>query len=138
MTFDGKGASTMALSRFALTIALLAAAAPAYAAEVDQIAQSRLIGISGKALRACLGPPTQRRGIALAAIWTYPLGTLAADGPALLFPLDLNGLGAGGVCEVHFVVGRYGVSQVYYTLPSGAALPLGQLCNFPVEACVAR
>jgi hypothetical protein len=116
---------------------LLQAAAPAYAAEVDQIAQSRLIGISGKALRACLGPPAWRRAIGVQSLWTYPVGTLTADGPAFLFPLDLNALGAGGVCEVRFVFGRFGVIQVRYTLPGGAPLPLGQNCSFPVEACAA-
>jgi hypothetical protein len=119
-------------------MALLGPPAPVDAAEVDQIAQSRLIGISGKALRACLGAPAKRRAVGMEAIWTYTVGALTADGPAFLFPLDLNTLGAGGACEVRFVVDRYGVSQIYYTLPGGAPLPLGQLCNFPVDACAGR
>ena len=103
---------TMLLRLVALA-GFLGAAIPLHAAEVDQIAQSRLIGVSGKALRACLGAPAHRRGITLAAIWTYPVGTLAADGPAFLFPLNLNGLGAGGVCDVRFVVDRFGVSRIF-------------------------
>jgi len=119
----------------AVLSALLLAVAPAAAAEVDQIAQHALIGMSGKALHACLGRPAERRAVGYEAILTYPIGTLTADGPAFLFPLDLNILRAGGVCDVRFVLGRYGVSQVYYTLPGGAPLPLGQLCSFPAEAC---
>jgi len=126
------------LPQVASALAMLVATGPAAAAEVDQIAQIALIGISGKALRACLGPPPQRRSVGYEAIWTYPIGTLIADGPAFLFPLDLNLLGAGGACEVRFAIDRYGVSQIYYTLPGGAALPLGKLCNFPVEACAAH
>lgn len=127
-----------ALPRVLLAMATLAAMDAAHAAEVDQIAQRALIGISGKALRACLGAPAQRRAVGYEAIWTYPVGTLKADGPPIPWPPDLNGSGAGGVCEVRFVLDRYGVSQVYYTLPGGSPLPLGQLCNFPVDACAAR
>jgi predicted secreted Zn-dependent protease len=126
------------LTQIVAAAVLLVVAGSARAAEVDQIAQHALIGVSGKALRACLGAPAERRAVGYEAIWTYPVGTLTADGPAFLFPLDLNLLHAGGVCDVRFVLGRYGVSQVYYTLPGGAPLPLGQLCNFPVEACAAR
>ena len=117
-------------------MALLGTAASA--AEVDQIAQSALFGLSGKALRACYGRPERQRGIALASIWTYPMGTLTADGLSFLFPLDLNLVNAGGLCEVHFVVGRFGVSQVFYTLPGGRALPSGQSCDFPAEVCARR
>jgi hypothetical protein len=39
-------------------------------------------------------------------------------------------------CDVHFVVGRYGVKVIEYTLTRGAALPLGQSCGFAVERCL--
>jgi len=123
------------LPRFAMALAIFVAAGPVAAAEVDQIVQSQLIGISGKKLRACLGPPTQRRAVGFESIWTYSVGTLVGDGPTFLFTLDLNWLGAGGGCDVRFVLDRYGVSQVGYTLPGGAPLPLGKLCSFPIEAC---
>lgn len=121
-----------------VAVALALSGTAASAAEVDQIAQSALFGLSGKALRACYGRPERRRGVALASIWTYPMGTLTADGPAFFFPLDLNLLNAGGLCEVHFVVGRFGVSQVFYTLPGSRALPPGQTCDFPAEVCAGR
>lgn len=126
------------LPRIAAALAMFIAAGSAAAAEVDQIAQRALIGISGKKLRECLGPPPHRQAVGYESIWIYPVGTLYADGPFFLFPNDLNLLGSGGVCEVRFVLDRYGVSRVYYTEPGGAALPLGQYCNFPVEACAAR
>jgi hypothetical protein len=125
------------LIRLAAALAMFVAAGPAIAAEVDQIAQSRLIGISAKKLRACLGPPAERRAVGYESIWTFSVGTLMGDGPVFLFPLDLHGIGAGGGCDVRFVLDRYGVSQIYYTLPGGAPLPLGKLCSFPAEACAA-
>ncbi len=127
----------MRFSPVATALALLFFSAPAGAAEIDQIAQSQLIGISGKKLLACLGQPSQRRAVGYESIWTYPVGTLLGDGPVLLFTLDLNWIGAGGGCDVRFVLDRYGVSRVFYTLPGGAALPLGKYCSFPVEACAA-
>lgn len=120
----------------ALAALALGLAAGARAAEIDQIAQSQLIGRSGKSIRACLGEPTKRIRVGDEAIWVYPIGTLYADGMWFFVPLDLNILRSGGPCEVRFVVNPYGVNRVYYALPGGAALPLGQFCNFPVENCV--
>ena len=117
-------------------MALPLAGAPR-AAEVDQIAQSKLIGRSGKSIRACLGEPAKRVRVGDEAIWVYPIGTLFADGMWFFVPLDLNIFRGGGPCEVRMVVNPYGVSRVYYALPGGADLPLGQFCQFPVENCVA-
>lgn len=123
--------------RFALAATVLGLVAGAQAAEVDQIAQSQLIGRSGKSIRACLGEPAKRIRVGDEAIWVYPIGTVYADGLWFFVPLDLNLFRSGQPCEVRFVVNPYGVSQVYYALPGGAEMPLGQYCNFPVENCVA-
>jgi hypothetical protein len=120
----------------ALVPMVLGLVAGARAAEIDQIAQSQLIGRSGKSIRACLGKPAKRIPVGDEAIWVYPIGTLYADGLWFFVPLDLNVFRSGAPCEVRFVVNPYGVSQVYYALPGGAAMPLGQYCNFPVENCV--
>ena len=110
--------------------------AGARAAETDQIAQSQLVGRSGKSIRACLGDPAKRIPVGDEAIWVYPIGTLYADGLFFLVPLDLNIFNSGGPCDVRLVLTRYGVNRVFYSLPDGTALPLGQFCQFPVEKCV--
>ena len=120
----------------ALAAVAIGLAAGARAAEIDQIAQSQLIGRSGKSIRACLGEPTKRIRVGDEAIWVYPIGTLYADGLWFFVPLDLNIFRSGAPCEVRLVVNPFGVSQVYYALPGGADLPLGQYCNFPVANCV--
>jgi hypothetical protein len=121
-----------------LAVAALGFVADARAAETDQIAQSTLIGRSARAIRACLGNPDKRIPVGDEAIWVYRIGALSADGAAWLIPLDLNFLRSGGACDVRIVVTPYGVNQVYYALPDGAGLPLGQLCRFPVELCDER
>ena len=122
---------------FALSAMVFGLVGGAQAAEIDQIAQSQLIGRSGKSIRACLGQPAKRIRVGDEAIWVYPIGTLYADGLWSFVPLDLNLFRSGQPCEVRFVVNPYGVSQVSYALPGGAELPLGQYCNFAVGNCVA-
>ncbi len=119
----------------AVAAAAISVVAGARAAETDQIAQRVLIGRSGKAIRACLGKPAKRVPVGDEVIWEYPIGILTADGPGWLIPLDLNFLHSGGTCEVRVVLNPYGVRRVYYAMPDGAQLPLGELCQFPVEPC---
>ena len=101
--------------------------------ETDQIAQRSLIGVSEKKLLACWGRPSRRETVGLEQIWTYPIGRSVTEGwiPGQLPP-------PGDRCDVKVVIDRYGVSQVFYRTIEGRPLPLGQSCQYPVEACTAR
>lgn len=114
------------------------AAHGAESSETDQIAQHSMIGLSEKRVLACLGEPARRRKVGMEEVWTFPIGQMRTEGG--LLALGLNGyvsaFPASRPCQVKVVIDRYGVSQVFYADPDGDALPLGQQCLFPVEACV--
>ncbi len=107
--------------------------------EVDQVAQQSLIGLKARDIRACLGPPHDRRPAGQATeIWTYADGQLRGYGPqwALLLNTNLPPFGGAGACEVRLIMTNARVTQVAYAAADGEALPLGQECLFPVERCV--
>jgi hypothetical protein len=109
------------------------------ALEVDQVAQQSMIGLSARAIRSCLGAPVNRAPAGQATeIWTYAGGQMRGYGPqwALLLNTNLPPFGGAGACEVKLVMTNAKVSQVGYASADGEALPLGQECLFPVEACV--
>jgi hypothetical protein len=126
-------ATRVAAAAAGLAIAGCANNAP----EVDQKAQHFMIGLSETRLKACVGRPDRRIPVGLEEIWVYRIGRLHGYGPPLP-PLNETILAPSGPCNVRFVVDRYGVSQIAYTLPSGASLPLGQVCDFDVDRCLAR
>ena len=122
-----------------LLLALLtSSAAQASEPEVDQLAQRGVIGLSQKRILACLGEPAHRRRVGFEEIWTYPIGEMRTEGGPLALGLNKysSPFPPSRLCNVQIVIDRYGVSQVVYAGPDGAALPLGQLCEFPVRNCV--
>jgi hypothetical protein len=107
--------------------------------EVDQVAQQSMIGLKASDIRACLGRPASRAPAGQATeIWTYSGGQMRGYGPqwALLLNTNLPPFEGTGTCEVTLVMTNGRVSQVGYAGPDGQALPLGQECLFPVEACL--
>jgi hypothetical protein len=126
-------------ARFALLLALLAVSG-CDRPEVDQIAQHSLIGMSKTKILACLGEPARRARVGFEEIWTFPIGAMRTEGGP--FALGLNAYSAPSnlsrLCNVKIVIDKYGVSQVAYSGPGDAALPLGQMCIFPVHNCVDR
>jgi len=129
-----------------MRMALMAAAAAALIAgaahagdyaEVDQIAQQKMIGLPAKAILTCMGQPARKLAVGSSRIWTYPSGSAAVDaGP---FSLGVNGmasfLGGDGFCNVNVVLTNATVSQIYYTAPDDGPLRLGEQCIFAVRAC---
>ena len=128
------------LTRWIILSAMLALSACSPKPEVDQIAQSRLIGLTQKKVLACLGEPARRVPVGTEQIWTYPIGQMLNEGG--LLALGLNEYSTpfppSRDCHVNIVIDRYGVSQVHYSQPNGRALPLGQLCEFDVNRCIDR
>ena len=121
-----------------LVLALFAMTACAPKPEIDQLAQRGMIGLSEKRILACLGEPTKRRRVGFEEIWTYPIGQMRNEGGLLALGLNkyTSPFPPSRLCNVQIVIDRYGVSQVVYSGPDGAALPLGQLCEFPVRNCI--
>ena len=131
------------MSRSAATLGLLIALAlggcQGQPLEVDQVAQQSMIGLKARDIRACLGPPRSRAPAGQATeIWTYSGGQMRGYGPqwALLLNTNLPPFGGFGTCDIRLVMTNSRVSQVSYAAADGEALPLGQECLFPVEACV--
>lgn len=122
----------------AAAVALMALAAGAgVAAEVDQIAQSRMIGLSAKKLRACLGTPASKLKVGSTQIWTYAQGTVWVEGGP--FSPGVNGMaslfGNDRACNVNVVLTNAAVSQINYAAPDGGPLRLGEQCLFPASDC---
>jgi hypothetical protein len=109
------------------------------AAEVDQIAQQKMIGLSKKHIRICLGAPAKRVRIGSTDIWTYPIGQTIGDSPFFspaLFMAPPFVFGAdNGACNVNIVMTNGAVSQVVYHSADGGPLPLGRQCLFAVQNC---
>ena len=120
--------------------AALVFATAAYAGppESDEIAQQRMIGLSRKHLRACMGLPDRRVRIGSTDIWTYRSGASEVDG-WLLSP-GVNGTASWFAhdprCAVIVIMTNAAVSQIAYSAPDGGLLPLGEECSFAVENCV--
>ena len=129
------------MGRSAAALGLIAAlmASGCQPLEVNQVAQQSMIGLKERDIRACLGPPQNRAPAGQATeIWTYANGETRGYGPqwALLINTNLPPFAGPGPCQVRFVMTAGKVSQVSYAAADGEALPLGQECLFPVEACV--
>ena len=122
------------------TIAFLAlASGVGQGAEVDQIAQQKMIGLSKKHIRICLGAPAKRVRIGATDIWTYPIGQTIGDSPFFAPALSMAPTGVfgadNGACNVNIVMTNGAVSQVVYHAADGGSLPLGRQCLFAVENC---
>jgi hypothetical protein len=108
--------------------------------ESDQIAQQRMIGLSRKHVRVCMGAPDHRARIGSTDIWTYRSGSAEVDG-WLLSP-GVNGTASWFAhdprCAVIVIMTNARVSQIAYSAPDGGLLPLGEQCSFAVENCVRR
>lgn len=114
------------------TLALSVVAGCATKPEVDQIAQSKMIGESTKEILACMGAPATRRSIGATEILSFASGRVWIEG---------EGFGTFGyprhpACNIEIVLTKGKVSQVEYTGPSGDALDLGERCDFDVARCV--
>jgi hypothetical protein len=128
------------LARLGTWLAVLALLGCEARPEVDQIAQSSLIGLSKKKILACLGTPVKRLPIGLEEIWTFPIGEMRADAPpwALGPNLQVSPFGPIRRCDVKVVIDKFGVSQIYHSANDGGDMPLGQQCIFAAEMCVGR
>jgi LmbE family N-acetylglucosaminyl deacetylase len=117
----------------------LSLAACAERPEVDQVAQTAMIGLSSRDILGCMGAPGDRRAVAQATeIWSYPIGYTATAAPPWAAGLDFALSAKPTSCNVRLVMTNAHVSQVTYALPDGRALPLGRQCVFAVRACAAR
>jgi hypothetical protein len=116
----------------------LAVSGCAEAPEADQIAQATMIGLPARAALACMGRPVQRTAPAEATeIWTYRSGVTTTSSPPWGPGLDFGALRLASPCDVRIVMTNAHVSQVFYTLPDGRALPSGQQCAFAAGPCAA-
>jgi hypothetical protein len=129
---------TRSLTAGAALVSLIVCAGEA--AEVDQIAQSRMIGLSAKQIRACMGAPANKLVVGSTQIWTYSHGSVWVEGGP--FSPGVNGLASlldnDRLCNVNVVLTNAAVSQINYTAPDGGPLRLGEQCIFPVRDCTER
>ena len=118
--------------------AALALGGCATAPQTDLIAQRTMIGLSERAILACMGPPAHRTAPAEATeVWTYRSGVTTTDSPAWSAGANFSLLQPAAPCDVRLVMTNWHVSQVAYALPDGRALPSGRQCSFPVWTCAA-
>jgi hypothetical protein len=107
--------------------------------EVDQIAQTAMIGLSKRDILLCMGEPFRRRAVAQATeIWTYPVGVTTTGAPPWAAGLNLAASQGVLPCDVELVMTNAKVSQVAYALPGGEALPSARQCSFFVQSCARR
>ena len=108
--------------------------------EVDQVAQQSMIGLSKRDILACFGEPAGRAKAGQATeIWTYVGGRMRGYGPQWAIRTQHQSRCPSRrpeACDVVLVMTNARVSEVGYAAVDGQALPLGQECLFPVEACV--
>jgi hypothetical protein len=100
--------------------------------EVDQLAQTKMIGLSGTVVRACLGPATARRRVGSTEILSYENGRVEMEGSGFAtvgHPRHEN-------CRVNVFVTAGVVTQVSYAGSMGDPLDAGERCVFPVNACI--
>jgi hypothetical protein len=100
--------------------------------EIDQLAQAKLIGLSGPAVRGCLGQPAIRRRVGSTEIWSYENGRVEIEGSGFA----TVGHARHASCRVNIFLTRGAVSQVNYAGPAGDPLDAGERCVFPVAACI--
>jgi hypothetical protein len=100
--------------------------------EIDQLTQARMIGLSGGAVRACLGPPTVRRRVGSTEILSYENGRVEIEGSGFA----TVGHPRHAECRVNIFVTAGVVTQVNYAGPAGDPLDAGERCAFPVSACI--
>lgn len=127
-----------ALTSLGAAAGLAACLTAAAAAESDQIAQQKMIGLTRRHIRLCMGWPDRRAAIGATDIWTYRSGR--AEVPGLFLASGVNGMASwffhDPECAVVIIMTNARVSQITYTAPNGGPLPLGELCDFAVENCV--
>ncbi len=102
--------------------------------EIDQVAQAKMIGLSKKQVRACLGAPDWRKRIGSTEIWSYGSGATTIEGQGFA----TSGYPRHGHCRVNIVLTNGAVSQINYAGLGGDTLDLGERCAFPAAACAAR
>jgi hypothetical protein len=102
--------------------------------ESDQIAQAKMIGLPERTVRACLGPPTWRRGVGATEIWSYGSGKVRIEGSGFASV----GYPRHSLCRVSIVMTNGTVSRIFYSGFAGDSLDLGERCLFPVDDCVRR
>jgi hypothetical protein len=116
----------------AATLALSAVGARAWNPDIDQIAQSRMLGLSRHEIRACMGEPVRRRSVGATDIWWFASGTVRIEGEGFA----TFGYKRHPLCDVEIVLTKGKVSQVTYTGTDGDPLDLGERCDFDVGRCV--
>jgi hypothetical protein len=99
--------------------------------EVDQVAQTKVIGLSKRSVHACLGAPTSRKAIGSTEIWSYDTGTTQIEGQGFA----TVGNPRHPHCRVNIVMTNGVVSQVNYAGVNGDSLDLGERCIFAVAPC---
>jgi hypothetical protein len=111
----------------------------AEAPETDPIAQKTMIGLSERAVLACMGgaPTRVTRPAQATEIWTYRSGITTTDAPPWSVGTNFSLLRPDELCDVHIVMTNRHVSQIAYLRPDGRALPSGRQCSFPVWTCAA-
>ena len=116
----------------AATLALSVLGARAWNPDIDQIAQSRMIGLSRHEIWACMGEPVRRRTVGATDILWFASGTVRIEGEGFAtFAHRRHSL-----CVVEIVLTNGKVSQVTYTGPDIDPLDLGERCDFDVGRCV--
>ena len=119
-------------------LAIFAVLGGARATEVDQIAQQKMIGLSKKIIRICMGAPAQRVAIGSTDIWTYRSASAVVEGLFLASGVDgmASWVRADKLCNVNIVMTNARVSQIILRRADGRPLPLGEHCLFAVDLCV--
>jgi hypothetical protein len=102
--------------------------------DLDQIAQSKMIGLSRHEIRACMGEPIRRRSVGATDLWWFASGTVRIEGEG--FATFLGHKRRHALCDVEIVLTNSKVSQITYTGPDLDPLDLGERCDFDVGRCV--
>jgi len=116
----------------AAILTLSVVSAFAWKPDVDQIAQSEMIGLNRHEILACMGEPVRRRSVGATNIWWFASGTVRIEGEGFA----TFGYKRHALCNVEVVLTKGKVTQVEYTGPDGDPLDLGERCDFDVERCV--
>ena len=114
------------------TWALSAGAAFAWNPDLDQIAQSRMIGLGRHEIRACMGEPIRRRSVGATDLWWFASGTVRIEGEGFA----TFGYKRHALCDVEVILTKGKVSQINYTGPDLDPLDLGERCDFDVGRCI--
>src|ERR1700735_2081493 len=112
----------------AVTLAVSVVGARAWNPDVDQIAQSRMIGLSRQEICTCMGDPVRRRSVGATDILWFASGTVRIEGEGFA----TFGYKRRPLCNVEIILTKGKVSQVNYLGPEGDQLDLGERCDFDV------